>query len=343
MPKKKKIEAYLGDGKYVFVSYAHKDEKIVYPFISSLLKKCNVWFDEGIHYAKEWDEEIVKKISNCTVFVFAITKNSLESENCKDEIAFAKDNKIPFINVLMEDIELPKEFKFRYGKYQMCKFFEFDDPDDAVKNLFRRSEEIKTTFKIGESSKAVVEETAGNEETQQNHETGNENYALFNFEKEITIFQIFGADKENTIENKEYFEDQGDLIYRIVLLPGESFASPVQGVELLSLELRDDRNRKIARFESKDGFDGCYSHNVLDRGYNCICANVKTDKDMCYLFEKVNKVIIREKIYSIFNVCLEVEHEITMNGKQNVENNPDLKEIPDLVTFKIHHCRFKVK
>ena len=142
MPKKKKIEAYLGDGKYVFVSYAHKDEKIVYPFISSLLKKCNVWFDEGIHYAKEWDEEIVKKISNCTVFVFAITKNSLESENCKDEIAFAKDNKIPFINVLMEDIELPKEFKFRYGRYQMCKFFEFDNPDDAVKNLFRRSEEI---------------------------------------------------------------------------------------------------------------------------------------------------------------------------------------------------------
>ena len=125
-----KLKAYLGNGNYIFVSYAHKDSEKVFELIRVLQKEYNVWFDEGIRFGREWDEEIVSKIDGCTLFVYAITKNSLESRNCKDEIAYAKDNNIPFLNMLIEDIELPNLFKLRYGRFQMLKYYEYQDKNE---------------------------------------------------------------------------------------------------------------------------------------------------------------------------------------------------------------------
>ena len=134
------LKAYSGDGNYIFVSYSHKDINLVRPFIKALQKRFNVWFDEGIHYGHEWEEEIINKLEGCSIFIFIVSKNSLESENCKDELFQARELRKDFINLILEeDIELPNWFKLRYSRFQMCNSFSFPSPDSVIDDLVRKS------------------------------------------------------------------------------------------------------------------------------------------------------------------------------------------------------------
>ncbi len=135
------IKAYDGKDNYIFVSYSHKDKSAIYPIIEVLQKEYNVWFDEGIHYGNEWEEEIAEKLENCSLFIYMLTKESLESENCKDELHHARTLKKNFINVMTEkEIELPRWFKLRYSRFQMCNLFLFSSPESAIEDLKRKCE-----------------------------------------------------------------------------------------------------------------------------------------------------------------------------------------------------------
>ena len=76
--------------------------------------------------------------------------------------------------------------------------------------------------------------------------------------------------------------------------------NPVDKVEIYNVSMLDEKQNLMMSFNSKDGIDGKYAHNVLDRGYNCISINFKTDKDIIYLFKKVKTLKMKTKIYSIF-------------------------------------------
>ena len=133
------IKAYEGNEKYIFISYSHKDKNKVYPFIAALQKKYHVWFDEGIHFGNEWEEEIAKKLRNCEIFIYMITENSLASDNCKDELHHARNLGKNFINVLLDiSTILPEWFSFRYGRYQMCNYYTYYNADSAIQDLERK-------------------------------------------------------------------------------------------------------------------------------------------------------------------------------------------------------------
>ena len=141
------IKAYGGTGSYVFVSYAHRDREKVYPLIAELQKKYNVWFDEGIPYTAEYRKVLASRLKNCSLFLYMVTPDSLESEFCRKEIAFASLHKKPFINVLLERFELPDWFEFDYGIFQYCRYYEFDAPEKAVDELERKCEVFETVKK----------------------------------------------------------------------------------------------------------------------------------------------------------------------------------------------------
>ena len=131
-----KIEAYRGDGEYIFISYAHKDKEIVYPFIEALQKKYNVWFDEAINYGSEWEEVIYDKLEGCSLLMFFATKNSVVSSNCRDELYNVRELDKPFINIISDEtIEYPKWFKLRYARPHHCNYYSFSSPSDAVADL----------------------------------------------------------------------------------------------------------------------------------------------------------------------------------------------------------------
>lgn len=141
--------------KFLFVSYCHRDSDLVLPIIEKLKEKYDVWYDKDIKHGKEWSALIAKNIKECSVFLYMVTDNSLQSDPCKDEIAFAKDKGVPFIPVVLEDVEFPDEFSLQFSRYQMCflsksKTIEglADDLNESIVDILNKEETISPDFII---------------------------------------------------------------------------------------------------------------------------------------------------------------------------------------------------
>ena len=102
------VPVYGGDKPYIFISYSHKDSDRVIPLIVAMESLgYRVWFDQGIEAGSEWSNNIANHLRSCAAFVSFVSANSMSSENCLDEIAFAKSNNKPSLMVsLEENVEL---------------------------------------------------------------------------------------------------------------------------------------------------------------------------------------------------------------------------------------------
>jgi hypothetical protein len=113
------FEAYKGDAPYVFVSYAHKDSVSVFPELQELrLNGYRVWYDEGIDPGNEWPEEVAMALSRAMVFLVFISPNAVVSQNVRNEINFAINNRKPFLAVYLTETELPVGLQLRMGDIQ---------------------------------------------------------------------------------------------------------------------------------------------------------------------------------------------------------------------------------
>lgn len=161
---------------YIFISYAHKDKELISPFISALKEKYAVWFDEGIGYGREWEEEIVQKLNDCSIFIYALTENSLNSENCKDELYHARNKSKNFLNIVFsKDIVLPEWFEYRYGRYQMCYYNHFSSAQEVVEDLAMKCEwfeDVKLTDAAQTESQIQPETQKTNSLQTINYESG---------------------------------------------------------------------------------------------------------------------------------------------------------------------------
>jgi hypothetical protein len=100
--------AYKGNEPYIFVGYAHKDAGIVYPELSWMKDiGINVWYDEGIEAGTEWREELARAIREAHLFVYFVTPNSTQSENCRKEVNFALDQDVTILAIHMSPTQLP--------------------------------------------------------------------------------------------------------------------------------------------------------------------------------------------------------------------------------------------
>lgn len=135
--------AYRGSDPYVFISYAHADSQRVYPLIQGIQNRnFRVWYDEGLEVGSHWDEAISEHLDKCHCVVCFVTEAFLKSENCLDEIHFAKElNKEPMI-VYLDDITPPITFQFRYGRLHALRRSQ-SSSDDALLDELSRSEALQ--------------------------------------------------------------------------------------------------------------------------------------------------------------------------------------------------------
>lgn len=128
--------AYKGNDPYIFVSYCHRDDTRVWPMIEGLQKRgMRVWYDAGIEWGNHWDEVIFEHLSGCACVVAFVTRDFLQSENCMDEISYAKDEKKgPFL-IFLDDLELTGMMKYRYGRLQALNLHQFASADALLDNL----------------------------------------------------------------------------------------------------------------------------------------------------------------------------------------------------------------
>ena len=104
----KPFPAYKGDEPYIFVCYAHTDDKIVYPEIQRLHDQgFNVWYDEGIDPGSTWRDEVALALTQCRAFLYFVSPKSVASTNCLKEVNFCLSRERTILSVHLEETELP--------------------------------------------------------------------------------------------------------------------------------------------------------------------------------------------------------------------------------------------
>jgi len=150
-------------GKYIFISYAHKDSQEVYKDIKFLKDKgFNIWYDEGIETGCSWDDSIEDAEKNCEVFLCFLSENFMNSDNCKNEVNYALNNKLKCLFVRLTELQLQGGFALRLDRFQAIiktKYPEnlyLEKLVDSVKKIFSTAKgslgfNIKATNTTGQS------------------------------------------------------------------------------------------------------------------------------------------------------------------------------------------------
>ncbi len=122
---------YEGADPYIFISYAHADKRVVFPILERLnAEGFRIWYDEGIEWGSEWPDAIAEHIDNCHTCLCIISRNSVASKNCRNEINFAIDADKNILVVYLEDIELPKGMKLMLSAYQASFYYQYYNKND---------------------------------------------------------------------------------------------------------------------------------------------------------------------------------------------------------------------
>ncbi len=104
----------LDDRPYVFVSYASVDRERVLPVVERLeAAGVSVWIDrEAIHGGANYALEIAEAIEGAAALLLMCSPASLASRNVKQEIALGWRFEKPYLPLLLETIEIPKDVAY---------------------------------------------------------------------------------------------------------------------------------------------------------------------------------------------------------------------------------------
>lgn len=104
---------------YLFVSYAHADSAQVFPYIKKLHGDgFRIWYDEGIPFSSEWDEEIAAALEGAAMMVLFISPISVQRPNVLKELRFAIANKKSIMPMYLKETILPPVWQFHLGTPQ---------------------------------------------------------------------------------------------------------------------------------------------------------------------------------------------------------------------------------
>ena len=121
---------------YVFISYAHKDKKIVSRALEAM-DSCGIsyWYDKGIEAGSDWALNVGSKLSNAKAVVLFLSKAASKSKNVLREIEFARKNNIPIIPVQLYPFKLPKNLEKSLSVNQFTLLNSFKTYKEFAKSL----------------------------------------------------------------------------------------------------------------------------------------------------------------------------------------------------------------
>ena len=134
-----KPETYEGDRPYIFVDYAHADRDAVLPIIRALVDEgYRVWYDDRIELAEDYPECIANHVLRCASFVMFVSRSSLASAWCRDEVNYALDlKKQRILPIYLEDVELTPGLQMRLGRRQAINWYEYGADGGFYGKLFK--------------------------------------------------------------------------------------------------------------------------------------------------------------------------------------------------------------
>lgn len=134
MPEQPK--AYRDDEPFVFVSYAHADAELADPLIAGLQERgLRIWFDDRMEAGDLWEDVIPDLVEQCAAMLCLVSAHYTDSGNCLDEISYAKDLKKELLILHLENKELPRNFRFRYGRFHALWLSDYPDRSSLLDKL----------------------------------------------------------------------------------------------------------------------------------------------------------------------------------------------------------------
>ncbi len=122
---------YKGVRPYIFVSYAHADKAAVFPILERLnAEGFRIWYDEGIEWGSEWPDAIAEHIDNCHTCLCIISRSSIASKNCNDEINYAIDTRKNILVLYIEEVALFGGLKLRLSSYQSSFYYQYSNKEE---------------------------------------------------------------------------------------------------------------------------------------------------------------------------------------------------------------------
>ncbi|MEZ4671005.1 MAG: TIR domain-containing protein [Anaerolineae bacterium] len=90
----------------IFISYSRVDRALTADLAARLRRingTENVWYDEALHGGDVWWRSILDQIARCDIFMYLLSRDSLESPYCLAELNEARRLRKPVLPVLVRD------------------------------------------------------------------------------------------------------------------------------------------------------------------------------------------------------------------------------------------------
>lgn len=174
------VRPYVGEQKYIYISYSFKDKRFVYPVIEQLSRDgYRVWYDEGLVYGYDTATDLADKITRCGAVIAFLSDNTVDLYQFKKEINFAILKKKEIIVVMLEDVYLspgmemqisacPAIFKYKISNnafYKSLYSFEFmnlclGEPDAGIEvsDENKYKETLADLFGADERREGVIDD-----------------------------------------------------------------------------------------------------------------------------------------------------------------------------------------
>src|SRR5215510_2398525 len=88
----------------IFITYSRSSKEPVISLVKDLEELGHdVWFDHELNGGQSWWDNILANIRSCQIYIFALTKEALDSVACRRELDYAKALQKSSLPVLLEN------------------------------------------------------------------------------------------------------------------------------------------------------------------------------------------------------------------------------------------------
>lgn len=122
----------------IFISYSRRDLAFAKLFVVEIEKATGIkpWVDlSGIETGEPFTDVIIQAIDNCEIFVFLISRSSLESPWTRQEVLYAKNCRKKIYPVVIDGVEPHGWFLFEFGRIDCIDYAVPEQREKVLANL----------------------------------------------------------------------------------------------------------------------------------------------------------------------------------------------------------------
>lgn len=125
-----------GKKPYLFISYSHEDTTKVVAAIRALQRMgYRIWYDMGISAGAQWPEDVADHIYGCDAVLAFMTPNSILSDNCREELFYAKKCNKNILLAYLDKCNLSHGMDMRLGMLQAIEHWRCKDDEEFYSRL----------------------------------------------------------------------------------------------------------------------------------------------------------------------------------------------------------------